>query len=81
MAYTRSTWNTDLVSRLNIVVINRRYKTFVNKLHCALENGADSFVYESHKIRYYRAVGRKIKVVRPFSGGKATSPLHIDRQI
>ena len=29
-------------------LINRRYKTFVSTLHCALENGVE-------KIRHYRA--------------------------
>ena len=28
--------------------INRRYKTFVSTLHCALENGADLYVNERH---------------------------------
>ena len=32
-----------------------RYKTFVNTLHCALENGADLYVNEHQKIRHYRA--------------------------
>ena len=31
------------------------YKTFVSILHCALENGADLYVNERHKIRHYRA--------------------------
>ena len=35
--------------------INRRYKTFVSTLHCALENGADLYVNEHQKIRHYRA--------------------------
>ena len=35
--------------------INRRYKTFVGTLHCALENGADIYVNERQKIRHYRA--------------------------
>ena len=36
---------------------NRRYKTFVGTLHCTLENGADLYVNERQKIRYYRARG------------------------
>ena len=35
--------------------INRRYKTFVSTLHCALENGAVLYVNEHQKIRHYRA--------------------------
>ena len=35
--------------------INRRYKTFVSTMHCALENGADLCVNERQKIRHYRA--------------------------
>ena len=35
--------------------INRRYKTFVGTLHCALENGSDLYVNERQKIRHYRA--------------------------
>ena len=35
-------------------MIKRRYKTFVGTLHCALENGADLYVNERHKIRHYR---------------------------
>ena len=35
--------------------INRRYKTFVDALHCALENEADLYVIERQKIRHYRA--------------------------
>ena len=35
--------------------INRRYKTFVGTLHCALENGADLYVNERQKIQHYRA--------------------------
>ena len=35
--------------------INRRYKTFVGTLHCALENGADLYVNERQKIRHSRA--------------------------
>ena len=35
--------------------INRRYKTFVGTLHCALEYGADLYVNERQKIRHYRA--------------------------
>ena len=31
------------------------YKTFVSTLHCALENGADLYINERQKIRYYRA--------------------------
>ena len=34
--------------------INRRYKTFVSTLHCALENGADLYVNERQKKRHYR---------------------------
>ena len=34
--------------------INRRYKTFVGTLHCALENGADLYVNERQKIRHFR---------------------------
>ena len=30
--------------------LNRRYKTFVGTLHCALENGADLYVNERQKI-------------------------------
>ena len=30
--------------------INKRYKTFVSTLHCALENGADIYVNECQKI-------------------------------
>ena len=36
-------------------LINRRYKTFVGTLHCALENGADLHVNEHQKIRHYCA--------------------------
>ena len=35
--------------------INRRYKTFVDTLHCALENGADLHGNERQKIRHYCA--------------------------
>ena len=35
--------------------INRRYKRFVGTLHCTLENGADLYVNERQKIRYYHA--------------------------
>ena len=35
--------------------INRRYKTFVVTLHCALVNGADLYVNKRRKIRHYRA--------------------------
>ena len=35
--------------------INRRYKTFVGTLHCALENEADLYVNERQKMRHYRA--------------------------
>ena len=45
----RSTWNTYLIWRLNVV------KTFVSTLHCRLENGADLYVNERQKIRNYRA--------------------------
>ena len=34
--------------------LNRRYKTFMSTLHCALENGADLYVNEHQKIRHYR---------------------------
>ena len=34
--------------------INRRYKTFMSTLHCALENGVDLYVNEHQKIRHYR---------------------------
>ena len=47
-----STWKTDLVSRLNVVV---RYKTFMSTLHCALENGADLHVNKRQTIRHYCA--------------------------
>ena len=55
MKIWRSTWNTYLVWRLNVVKINKRYKTFVSTLHCSLENGADLYVNERQKIRHYRA--------------------------
>ena len=52
--YTRDcSWNTYLVWRLYVIV--RWDKTFVGTLHCALENGADLYVNEGHKIRHYRA--------------------------
>ena len=35
--------------------LNRRYKTFVCTLRCALENVADLYVNECQKIRHYRA--------------------------
>ena len=35
--------------------INRRYKTFVITLHCALENGVDLYVNEHQKIQHNRA--------------------------
>ena len=35
-------------------LINRRYKTFVRTLHCALENGTDLYVNEHQKIPHYR---------------------------
>ena len=35
--------------------LNRRYKTFVCTLHCALENVADLYVNECQKILHYRA--------------------------
>ena len=34
---------------------NRRYKTYVGTLHCALEKGADLYVNERQKIQHYRA--------------------------
>ena len=34
---------------------NRRYKTFVGTLHCALENGADLYVNKRQKVRHYNA--------------------------
>ena len=42
---------------MNVVVryIVGSYKTFVGTLHCALENGADLYVNERLKIRYYHA--------------------------
>ena len=40
MASGRSTWNTYLVWRLNVVVI------IINMAHCALENGADLYNYK-----------------------------------
>ena len=54
MKIWRSTWNTYLVSRLNVVKINRRYKTFMCTLHSVLENEADLYVNERQKIRHYR---------------------------
>ena len=36
-------------------LINRRYKTFVNTLHYALENGTDLYVNQCQKIQHYRA--------------------------
>ena len=53
----RSTWNTHLVWRLNVVVrlTGGIYKTYVSTLHCALENGTDLYVNERQKIRHYRA--------------------------
>ena len=65
----RSTWNTYLVLRLNVVDrktggTNRRYTTFVSSLHCALENGADLYVTERQKIRHYRARSTEERSIR-----------------
>ena len=50
--------------------INRRYKTFMSTLHCALENGVDLYVNEHQKIRYYRTKSteeKKKKSIRKFA--------------
>ena len=44
--------------------INRRYKTFVGTLHCALENGAGLYVNERQNIRHYRATSAEEKKKR-----------------
>ena len=51
--------------------INRRYKTFVGTLHCALENGADLHVNERQKIRHYRGRSTEERRIRKKKNAKS----------
>ena len=46
--------------------INSRYKSFVDTLHCVLENGSDLHVNERQKIRHYcaRSTEERIRIRR-----------------
>ena len=59
-----------LASECHCYII-RRYKTFVDTLHCALENGVDLYVNERQKIRHYRARSTEERRIRRKKNAKS----------